>query len=74
MADHVRITDNYGRVYTSDTFLITPKWEVQGDLASVEIEFRTDSIMKKLPYVKLLPLEVKGDFNDDFNNDFDITD
>lgn len=74
MADHVRITDNYGRVYTSDTFLITPKWEVQGDLASVEIEFRTDCIMKKLPYVKLLPLEVKGDFNDDFNNDYDITD
>ena len=73
MADHVLITDKYGRQYTSDTFLMTPKWEVQGDLASVEMEFTTDSILKKLPYVKLLPINVKGDFNDDFNNDFDIT-
>lgn len=73
MADHVLVTDKYGRQYTCDTFLMTPKWEVQGDLASVEMEFTTDSILKKLPYVKLFPINIKGDFNDDFNNDFDIT-
>ena len=73
MADHVTVTDTFGRQYECDTFLMTPKWEVQGDLASVEMEFRTDVVLKKLPYVKLLPLEVKGDFNNDFNNDFNIT-
>lgn len=48
MADNVRITDQYGRIYNADTFLITPKWQTQGDLASVEIEFETDTVVKKL--------------------------
>ena len=48
MSDHIRIVDGYGREYLPDTFLITPKWEVQGDLASVEIEFQTATVAKKI--------------------------
>lgn len=48
MSDNVRITDKYGRTYKADTFLITPKWQTQGNIASVDIEFTTDTICKKL--------------------------
>jgi hypothetical protein len=67
MADHVRITDKYGRQYLADTFLITPKWQEQGDLASVEIEFETSTVAKKIGR-GILPSS--GDFNNDFNDDF----
>lgn len=67
MADYVEITNN-GRRYSVDTFLITPEWEDNGDVASVEAEFNTATVAKKigLGYVK----SQRGDFNDDFNNDF----
>lgn len=68
MADYIHITDKYGRKYDCDTFLITPKWQTQGDLASVEIEFKTNTVVKKVGRGYML--EKKGDFNDDFNNDF----
>lgn len=68
MADYVRITDKYGRVYNADSFLITPKWQTQGDLASVEIEFETNTVAKKIG--RGLIMQTKGDFNKDFNNDF----
>ena len=67
MADHVRITDKYGRQYLADTFLITPKWQEQGDLASVEIEFETSTVAKKIGR-GITPSG--GDFNNDFNDDF----
>ena len=69
MADYVEVVDKYGQLYKCDTFLITPEWQVQGDLASVEIEFQTDTVVKKIGrgYV----LRGKGDFNSDFNNDYD---
>lgn len=70
MADHVKITDKYGREYKVDTFLITPKWQTQGDLASVEIEFETNTVAKKIG--RGLTMQNKGDFNNDFNNDFNI--
>lgn len=68
MSDYVTVTDKYGRLYNCDTFLITPKWETQGDLASVEIEFETNTVVKKIGrgYVKTN----SGDFSNDFNNDF----
>lgn len=48
MADNVRITKN-GKVFTHiDTFLMTPEWESVGDLASVDVEFTTETIAKKL--------------------------
>lgn len=68
MADYIRVRDKYGNVYNCDTFLITPKWQTQGDLASVEIEFKTDTVVKKIGrgYID----STNGDFNDDYNNDF----
>ena len=68
MADCVKITDKYGREYYPDTFLITPKWQTQGDLASVEIEFTTNTVAKKIGLAYLRP--VGGDFNNDYNIDF----
>lgn len=70
MADYIHITDKYGRQYDCDTFLITPKWETQGDLASVEIEFKTNTVVKKIGRGYILGN--KGDFNEDFNTDFNI--
>lgn len=67
MADYVTITDKYGRVYPCDTFLITPKWETQGNLASVEIEFQTDTVAKKIGRAVVMS---GADFNNDYNNDF----
>ncbi len=68
MADYVNVTDKYGRTYDCDTFLITPKWQTQGDLASVEIEFETATVVKKIGrgYIPT----TAGDYNNDFNNDF----
>lgn len=69
MSDHVEITSR-GEKYTADSFLITPKWQDQGDLAAVEAEFETDTVIKKIGrgYVST----GNGDFNDDYSNDFSI--
>ena len=69
MSDRVYVTDQNGIQYRCDTFLITPKWEQQGDLASVEIEFTCDTVAKKIGkgYV-----DTGADFNDDYNNDYSI--
>jgi hypothetical protein len=48
MSDHIRITDRYGNVYNCDTFLMTPKWEVQGNVASVDAEFQTNFVAKRI--------------------------
>lgn len=71
MSDKVFVTDKYGRQYDCDTFLITPKWQTQGDLASVEIEFDTATVAKKIGRGYITPGS-KGDYNNDFNNDFKI--
>lgn len=69
MSDYVTITDKYGRVYKCDTFLITPKWQTQGDIASVEAEFETDTVVKKIGrgYIRNT---TNGDFDNSFNKDF----
>lgn len=67
MSDYVIVRDKYGRSYDCDTFLITPKWQTQGDLASVEIEFETATVVKKIGKGYITN---NGDFNNDFNNDF----
>lgn len=69
MSDRVYVTDQNGIQYRCDTFLITPKWEQQGDLASVEIEFTCDTVAKKIGkgYV-----DTGADFNNDYNNDYNI--
>lgn len=68
MSDYKVITDKYARVYYADTFLITPKWETQGDLASVETEFQTNTAVKKIG--KGIAPNNGGDFNNSFNNDY----
>ena len=69
MADYAEI-EYHGQTYSLDTFLITPEWEDNGDIASVQAEFDTATVAKKIGvgYIKSL----RGDFNDDFNNDFNI--
>ena len=67
LSDIVEVRDQYGNLYRADTFLITPKWETQGDLASVEVEFTCDTVAKKIGYAITNNL---GDYNDDYNDDF----
>lgn len=68
MADFAEI-ECRGQRYSLDTFLITPEWEDNGDVAAVEAVFDTATVAKKigLGYIKAK----RGGFNDDFNNDFD---
>ena len=68
MADFAEI-EYHGQRYSLDTFLITPEWEDNGDVAAVEAIFDTATVAKKigLGYIKAK----RGGFNDDFNNDFD---
>ena len=66
MADFVTIEAN-GQTYLPDTFLITPEWENNGDVASVEAQFDTDTVAKKLGRGYI---QGSGDFNArDFNSD-----
>lgn len=67
MADFAEI-EYHGQRFSLDTFLITPEWEDNGDVAAVEAFFDTATVAKKigLGYVKAQ----RSDFNDDFNNDY----
>ena len=67
MADYAQITKNK-QVYKLDTFLITPEWEDNGDVASVDAEFDTATVAKKIG--RGFVTTTKGDFNNDYNNDF----
>lgn len=67
MSDHIKITSR-GETYFADSFLITPKWQEQGDLAVVEAEFETDTVIKKI-FNGILRTKL-GDFNEDYNNDY----
>lgn len=68
MADVILIRDRYNRSYRCDQFLMTPEWETQGDLASVTVEFHTDTVVKKIGTG--YQVELGGDYNDDYNNDY----
>lgn len=67
MSDHVEITSR-GETYVADSFLMTPSWQEQGDLAAVDVEFETDTVIKKIGVGR----NSGADFNNDFNNDFNI--
>ena len=78
MADYAQIV-YHGNTYSLDSFLITPTWEGEGDVAVVEAEFDTATVAKKIqtmvssspgPGPGPEPPATEGDFNDDFNNDF----
>lgn len=59
-----------GHVYDLTTFNMKPEWEDQGDLAAVECEFETDTVISNIGGYE--PELLGGDFNNDYNNDFDI--
>ena len=67
MADYAQITKNE-QVYKLDTFLISPEWEDNGDVASVDAEFDTATVAKKIG--SGFVTTTNGDFNNDYNNDF----
>lgn len=71
LSDIVLVRDKYGRTYNCDTFLITPNWQTQGDLASVEIEFTAATVVKKIGVGYLRPNfgDYNIDYNDDYNNE-----
>lgn len=56
------------QTYDLTTFNMEPKWEEQGDLASVECEFETDTVIANIGGYAQTPLG--GDFNNDFNDDY----
>ena len=67
MSDYICITKD-GQTYNVDSFLISPEWEDNGDIATVDAEFETATVAKK---IGLGYLRVKyGDFNADFISDF----
>lgn len=59
-----------GQIYDLATFNMKPEWEEQGDLAAVECEFETDTVISNIGGYE--PELLGGDFNNDYNNDFDI--
>lgn len=57
------------QVYKLSTFTMEPEWEEQGDLAAVECEFETDTVISNIGGYE--PELLEGDFNNDYNTDFD---
>lgn len=58
------------QTYDLTTFSMEPEWEDQGDLAAVECEFETDTVIANIGGYE--PELLGGDFNNDYNNDYDI--
>lgn len=54
--------------YDLTTFTMEPEWQEQGDLAAVECEFETDTVIANIG--GYAPKLLSGDFNSDFNNDY----
>ena len=71
LCDTKQITSKL-QVYDLTTFNMEPEWEDQGDLASVECEFETDTVIANIGGYKSSGVVKNGDFNSDFNNDFSI--
>ena len=67
LCENKQITSK-SQVYDLTTFNMEPEWEDQGDLASVECEFETDTVIANIG--GYTPELVGGDFNSDFNDDY----
>lgn len=67
LSDYVVITYK-GQRYSVDSFLLSPEWEDYGDVASVDAEFTTATVAKKIGLAQVSSKRL--DFNDDFNNDY----
>ena len=56
-----------GQTYRVENIILEPKWQEQGNLAIIEVEFECDTIVKKIGK-GIIP--TGGEYNDDYNNDF----
>lgn len=70
MADHIEIT-YHGKLFQPDSFLLTPEWVDEGDVATVDAEFETGTVAKKLPAIPSIP-GTGHSFDDSFDESFDI--
>lgn len=67
LCENKQIVDK-SQIYDLTTFSMEPEWEEQGDLAAVECEFETDTVIANIGgYAQE---NTGGNFNNDFNNDF----
>lgn len=69
LCDNKQITSKL-QTYDLTTFSMEPEWQDQGDLAAVECEFETDTVIANIG--GYTPELAGGDFNNDYNNDYDI--
>lgn len=69
LCENKKITSKL-QTYDLTTFSMEPEWEDQGDLASVECEFETDTVIANIG--GYTPELLGEDFNNDFNNDFNV--
>ena len=67
LCDNKKITSKL-QSYDLTAFSMEPEWQDQGDLAAVECEFETDTVIANIG--GYTPTLLGGDFNNDFNNDF----
>ena len=61
------------QTYDLSTFSMEPKWEDQGDLAAVECEFETDTVIANIGGFTpehSSPEYDGGDYNEDYNEDY----
>jgi len=70
----IRLCDNklirsLDEEYDAMSFEMEAEWQTQGDLASVNCEFETDSVIVNLG--GFVPDKLGGDYNNDYNDDFD---
>lgn len=62
LADHIKVTDTFGRDYECDSFLTNVNWLEQGHYASVQGEFDTDTVLKKIPHSTFTPTPPAEDY------------
>lgn len=63
MCDNIHIT-NRGKVYRALSFSVNVDWEDNGDVAAVDAEFETDTVVTKIANVLNGPSESGSTFND----------
>lgn len=69
LCDYKQITSKL-QTYDLTTFSMEPEWQDQGDLASVECEFETDTVIANIGGYE--PVKLNGDYNKDFNIDYKV--
>lgn len=68
--DHVSL-ELKNEQYDTSNINFEVKWLERGDIADVNVEFETDTVVKKIGKGVIEPA-TGGDFSNDFSNDFDL--